>query len=181
MEIKSITDIPLGKVLELKIPAGDVDLKVKILEKMVKDSEKTPIVFRTASILVKGLTSDVDAVQKIYNFVQSKVRYRTDKPYSEIFTAPYRMLRDIQMLGYASGDCDEIATLSASLLKSIGYKVRFVITNTTTAKTEQFNHIFTQVWIPSMRRWVNFDPTKRDRELGETSPFKRIKVYGILT
>jgi len=175
-----IQNLPLGHDYEIKIPAGDVDTKVKILEKLVKDSEKTPIVYQVASLLTRGLKDELDVVKKIYDFIQAKVVYRKDAPYTEIFTAPYRMLRDIQMVGYAKGDCDEIATLGASLLKSVGVKVRFVITNTVTAKTEEFNHIFVQCWIPSLRKWINFDPTKKDRKLGETVPYRKIKVYGIL-
>ena len=62
----------------------------------------------------------------------------------------------IKTLEYRAGDCDDMVTLLAALLESIGYETRFVAMGT---RPGHFQHVFLEAQLPS-GEWMALDPTE---------------------
>ncbi len=84
--------------------------------------------------------------------------------FEELLTSPLLMLAEIEATGRASGDCDDLAMLSASILASIGADVRFIAVGE--LEDGGFSHVFTQYRFPEWPDWIDFDvtiPAPRER------------------
>jgi len=66
------------------------------------------------------------------------------------------MLNDLETLGYLEGDCDDIATLSASMLKTAGYPTRLTAIKST--GPEEYDHVFSEAQVNG--DWVPMDITE---------------------
>jgi len=67
-------------------------------------------------------------------------RYRSE--IDEIIRAPEFMLTDLETYGYMEGDCDDAATFSASVCRSLGIDSRFMAIRTD-PRGSDFRHVFT--------------------------------------
>lgn len=56
-------------------------------------------------------------------FLRARYIYRFEN--EEIVRTPGFQLNDLETIGHIEGDCDDISTLAAALLKALGYRVRF--------------------------------------------------------
>jgi transglutaminase-like putative cysteine protease len=83
--------------------------------------------------------------------------------YEELLQSPAVLIAQIARDGRATGDCDDVAMLSASLLASLGAHTRFAAVNR--APDGSYEHVFVQYRFPRMESFVDFDPT-----LGYTRP-----------
>ena len=63
-----------------------------------------------------------------------------------LFTAPSVTIETRQ------GDCDDKSLLLASLLESIGYATRFVVSATNPRGS--YNHVFVEAFVPRLGRWL---------------------------
>lgn len=75
--------------------------------------------------------------------------YRDEE--EEIIRTPEFMVNDLETLGYLEGDCDDIATFTASLTKAMNVPTR--LTGIMTQSTEEYDHVFSearigQFWMP---------------------------------
>lgn len=77
--------------------------------------------------------------------------------FEELLISPCLLIRDIFLNGLAFGDCDDIAMLSASILASIGARVRFLAVFP--QEDGSFAHVITQYIFPSDSGWRDFDAT----------------------
>lgn len=80
----------------------------------------------------------------LHRFVQSNIRYLKDVHNVETLATPEKTLE------FRQGDCDDHATLLASLLLSIGHPVRFVAIGYVPGR---FDHVFLETnlhgnWVP---------------------------------
>lgn len=82
-------------------------------------------------------------------FVRDRIRYVRDIAGVETLHDPVTLLR------VGSGDCDDKSILLASLLLSIGHKVRFVAI---AFRPDQFSHVWVQAFCHG--RWVDLEPTE---------------------
>lgn len=76
--------------------------------------------------------------------------------FGETLISPLRMLREIEVYGRTSGDCDDIAMLAASLLAVMGFAVRFKAIGQT--PRGWYSHVFVEYSIAGLG-WKPFDPT----------------------
>lgn len=104
--------------------------------------------------LVQGSKDTRDFVAVVRNFVRLHVTV-VDEP-DEILHSPVYMLGQIERLGRAYGDCDDVAMLVAALLNGLGVPARFRAVNRTDGGS--FAHVFTE-WYDPGTGWVAEDPT----------------------
>lgn len=83
----------------------------------------------------------------VYNWVWHNIRYMRDIYDVEFLKDPVHTIRT------KSGDCDDIATLLASMLMSCGNKVQFCVVG---MNGKDWSHVFCQVLAGD--QWVTVDP-----------------------
>lgn len=101
----------------------------------------------------------------LFNYVRDHVRYVRDVLDVETLSTPQRTLDT------RSGDCDDQATLLATLLEAIGFPTRFVVAGYSLPGV--YEHVYVQALItgapdlatgiahPDLAQWVSFDPTEQ--------------------
>lgn len=129
-----------------------------IMRDIVYQSVKDREIKDTAVEIIKDIEplNSLEQVKAIFNWIRKKVRYVKDYYSIEEIQYPRIMLKNIKVKGYAYGDCDDMALLSASMLYSIGMKTRFVVIAT---KPKHYNHIRTEVMIKD--KWIPLELSSR--------------------
>lgn len=89
-------------------------------------------------------------VARLHAWVRDNIRYIKDVNGVETIATPERTL------AYGQGDCDDQCVLLASLLESIGHKVRFVAIGTNNPFS--FNHVYCETKIGP--HWVSVETTE---------------------
>jgi hypothetical protein len=83
-----------------------------------------------------------DEALAIARYVKEKVRYVRDIQSVETIIDPILLVEQLKR-GEAQGDCDDIATLIATLLLSIGHQPFFrIIKYKNTPEAESYNHVY---------------------------------------
>lgn len=95
----------------------------------------------------------------LHNFVRDEIRYIRDVQGVETVQTPEATLE------IGAGDCDDKATLCASLFNSIGIKARFCVLN----RSGSLCHVWTQALIGG--KWENSETTI-NLDFGESPPLK---------
>lgn len=121
-----------------------------------------------SNIPVRTPTPYLEYIQAIYDYLSKNMRYLRDANLVDTIQTPEITL------DFMSGDCDDMAVLSASLLESIGYRTQFVITG---YDARPFCHVYIYVFTPDGKRYP-FDVTVR--KFGFERPnIKNIMIEGI--
>lgn len=81
-------------------------------------------------------------------------RYRGE--INEIIRTPEHMIDYFEQRGYIEGDCDDITTFVGSLLRALGFAVRFVAIRTDPTRND-FLHVFAEC--EATGTWIRFDET----------------------
>lgn len=134
------------------IPAGPAGTKATLarMVKLVRTWRKDPGIWKLSRQIVltvpaKDFRGQVD---RTFHWVKQHIRYVNDVRDVETLATPKATL-DV-----ASGDCDDMATLLASLLESIGHPTRFVALG---FNDDNFSHVLTETRLGS--KWLSLDPT----------------------
>ncbi len=115
-------------------------------------------------------SKDIDKeIEVIFKFVRDEIKYRKDPYRVEMFQSPVRTLKDY-LKGYGAGDCDDKAILAASMLSSIGYKVRLVLMN---PRGGAYTHVICEVFHPIEKRWIPLETTLKVPLGWSSHTFKR--------
>jgi len=126
---------------------------VRAMRRLVNDS-RTNLDLRQTATSVVFLCPPKDEIAEaraIFDFVQSHIRYTKDIHGVETLSSP-----EITLAGRV-GDCDDQATLLATLFECVGYPTRFVVAGYTSGELE---HVFLQVFAGG--DWIDCDPTERN-------------------
>lgn len=164
-----------GQIIRRKIPdtREGIEFEVKRMKKYVEHYSGDGRIVRLARQLVErcpdGQTPGGRACEarKLYMALVKTTRFVFDPTRKEALTTPLLMLKDIQERGITSGDCDELATLFATMLSAIGHRPKFVFGG---------DNGWQHVWVSSV---IKGRPT--DFDLAEKLPIgKRVKFprYG---
>lgn len=86
----------------------------------------------------------------LFEWVRDHVRYIPDVLDVETLATPVKVLQSM------AGDCDDQATLLATLFESVGYPTRFVVAAYQDAAVME--HVYLQVCIDG--QWIDCDPTE---------------------
>lgn len=120
--------------------------------KLARQARRDPgIRYLSAGLVFDVSPKDYRAeVNTIFKFVQENIRYTLDINNVETLQFPENTLE----FGY--GDCDDMATLLASMLESIGHPSRFAAMSF--GLPDEFDHVLVQTLIGT--RWVTLDATE---------------------
>ena len=130
------------------------------MAKVAADGSVSSIIRLKALALIKSLPPKdfVGELCTINAFVRDKIRYARDVYRVETLQTPAATLE----LG--QGDCDDKATLTASLLMSIGFPARFAVLN----RRGQIVHVWTQAF--HRGKWIECETTE-NIPTGQMPPF----------
>jgi transglutaminase-like putative cysteine protease len=94
---------------------------MKSMRQMVRDAVRDPKQgVRELALQIIGRANYVEQVRRLQQWVQNNIRYVRDPPDVELVQTPQ------YTLGQRAGDCDDQATLLASLLMATGHPAQFV-------------------------------------------------------
>lgn len=122
---------------------------LKIIKVLVEGFKKDIRIRELAGDIVRPFRSNKNKIKALFRWIKKNIKYVRDVDGIETLHTPYKILRQ----GY--GDCDDLALLSASMLKAVGYKVYYVVTSN--RPDRKFNHIFLRA--SDGRRKYVFDAT----------------------
>jgi transglutaminase-like putative cysteine protease len=91
----------------------------------------------------------------IRNFVATKGRYTNDSLGVEVVKDPQRQVEEILARGVTVGDCDDCATLIATMCRQVGREAEFVTVGFGSPNT--YSHVFTRVREPKSKQWIVLD------------------------
>ena len=146
-----------------RIPSGDagtlrtLDEMVKLVRRWKKDAG----IWKLSRQIVQPVPAhdyrgEVDA---IFHWVKRNIRYTQDVRDVETLATPKATLEA------RAGDCDDMATLLATLLESVGHPARFIAVS---FPGEAFSHVIAETRIgPS---WVALDTTVAKATVGWRPP-----------
>ena len=134
------------------IPAGPAGTKATLarMVKLVRTWRKDPGIWKLSREIVRAVPAKDfrGQVERTFHWVKQHIRYVNDVRDVETLATPKATLE------VASGDCDDMAILLASLLESIGHPTRFVALG---FDDQNYSHVLTETRLGS--KWLSLDPT----------------------
>jgi transglutaminase-like putative cysteine protease len=136
-----------------KIPSGVEGVRATLNEmrRLVREYKKHDAIRSLAAELVQPLHQKnfMGEIKRLHAYVRDNIRYLRDIHGVEVLQSPPETLRR----GY--GDCDDKATLLATLLSSIGHPSRFVAVGKAPGK---FSHVYLETRAGS--KWIALETTE---------------------
>lgn len=116
---------------------------------LVRDGARDQFIIDAARLLIRNLGERdyKSQAQAIRSYVAERLRFVRDPKGVELLTTPRQLLADIQHRSYTMGDCDDAATLSATLLTCIGFPCRFEAVAFFSPKAP-YQHVYTVCSFP---------------------------------
>jgi transglutaminase-like putative cysteine protease len=143
--------------------------------KMLLDRASTCQELRTLTI---GITeSSEDKIAAIYRWIRSNVNYVPDPMGQdgeiELFISPVKMVKDYNAGLPLGGDCDDIAILATSMLRSIGIQSNVMLLDTI---GEGFDHAVSRAWSDRLNCWAMVDASTKVVPLGWAESYQQIII-----
>lgn len=136
------------------LPGGATGTSVTLnhMVKLARDGAKDPIVIQTARALVRDVPQYDRAgeIRALFEYVRDGIRYTNDPLGVELLTTPRATIE------MGAGDCDEKATLLASLLRAIGRPSRFLAV--AMHGSDLYSHVLVQT--PWGKGWLSLETIK---------------------
>jgi transglutaminase-like putative cysteine protease len=117
-------------------------------------------------------------VRSIFTWVLNHFRYRRDPTGLELVKGPEVSDAEITQRGFFQGDCDDVTTYLAALLKAMGYQVK-VATIAIPGQGQAYRHIYPSVYLPRARQWLALEATARNKPIGWQASSDRVREYSI--
>lgn len=163
----SLMNLPVDEQ-EIGRGEGAIQNTVHEMKRIIDISSKNPYVREWAQMILQNVRVNdrYNEAANIHNFVRDNVRYTRD-PYGwEYIQTPPLLLAAIgDYLKRKSprpiGDCDDMTTLSLSLMKSVGFPV---VIKTVGYNPRTFSHVYGLVFVKD--RWYPTDTVRPDKMLG---------------
>lgn len=152
------------------VPSSGYRHTLHAMRRLVDAGRRTPSVVSRARDLTRHLP-DHDSgaeIRAVHTFVRDRVRYTNDPWGVETLTDPRDMLREIDLAGRASEDCDSHVVLEASLLEALGHPTRFQVAALDPTRPGDPSHVYLEV--RSGGTWVPLDPIVKDKPAGWIAP-----------
>jgi len=158
-----------------EVPAETIEKRVQHVIDKIDEGTRDPYVRQRTARLVQDLKpKDWTAeLQAVWNHVKDHVRYTLDTAGHDLFQ---RARRTFQL---GIGDCDDMAIVLGSMLKSIGHPVALKIVDT---DGEGWNHIYLLTGVPpdNPKKWLPMDLAALNKPMGwEVKRTKRSRVFRI--
>jgi transglutaminase-like putative cysteine protease len=151
-------------MLELGEGPGVIDRLVAELQRFKRDPRELAYVRGVALDIVTNLApnDDLGEVRAVWQYVRDQVRYVRDVASVDTLQTPRATLSVLQ------GDCDDKAVLLASLLETIGYATRFVVSATVPGRS--YNHVYVEAFVPKLGRWIPLESSIAGFPFGRALP-----------
>lgn len=142
-----------GRALTIgTLPAGDAGIAATVaaIQALVDDAISTPALRRRLQMIggagafdpeIPGDAARLGAA--LYKFLGDSFQFTKDRAGLEYVRTPADMLAALDGRGKIAGDCDDMATLAAAVLASVGFLP--VLVTVGRLKPGRFEHIFTAV------------------------------------
>lgn len=129
----------------------------------------TPVVRTAAESILRGAGSRTrpEHAHAIRQWLSERVQFVHDPVHAELVKDPVAMLHDCRTRYYTMGDCDDVATLGASLGASIGLLPRFVVL--AFGPDGPFTHVYTELFDESRGWVVDLDITRPMQDISVES------------
>lgn len=165
--LSSLSNMPIEEQ-EIGRGEGAIQNTVMEMKRIIDISSKNPYIRDWARAILQNIVVNrkYDEANAIHNFVRDNIRYTRD-PYGwEYIQTPPVLLAGVEeaQRGRAPrpiGDCDDMTTLSLSLMKSVGFPV---VIKTVGFTPDAFSHVYGLVFIKD--RWYPTDTVRPDKYLG---------------
>lgn len=130
-----------------------------ILGKQLHEGVTDVGIRRIAEAIVKGVPARdyLGEIKAVTAWVRAKTRYTRDPYGAELIRHPKRMIADYFQTGQMALDCEESATLLASLLGSLGHNTRVLLIDSS-PYTKDITHAIPQVEYNG--KWIFLETTK---------------------
>lgn len=146
------------------LPAGEPGTRatLRLMRELVQRFKRNETIRSTALELTQGLRPKdwLAEVNALFVFARDAVRYVRDVMGVETLQTPTVTLE------VRAGDCDDKATLLASLLQAIGHPTRFVAVGFNS--TGNYSHVYLETKVGE--RWLALDPTVSSATVGWAPP-----------
>ncbi|MGL5416851.1 MAG: transglutaminase domain-containing protein [Clostridium sp.] len=111
-----------------------------------------------AKEITRNDTTDLEKAKSIYEWVGSHITYDNEK--AKLIMSGDRNLKSgaIEAFNTRSGICFDYACLYVAMARAVNLPVR-LITGEAYNGEEYINHAWNQVYIKSLGKWINVDPT----------------------
>lgn len=163
---------PIVNMRARRVPVSNFNDVIEQLRRHVENGKADPAI---RAIVAEALADVPERdyrkeIEALFHWVREHVRYTRDPHGIDTFQSPRRTVQ----LGI--GDCDDMATLLASMLQSAGYDVCFRVVD---SAGNGWDHIYVIAGYPpgNPQHWIALDPTV-DRAPGwEVSGVKRKRDF----
>lgn len=138
--------------------------------------ERSVVVYKLTEHVVRELHPKdyLSEILAIRNFVAERVRYKNDSLTTEVVSDPQRMAEEIMEHGTTVGDCDDMATLIATMARQCGREAELVIVGF--GRPNSYSHVFARVKEPKSRKWIVCDPVAGS---DEAKMLRKVTTYKV--
>jgi hypothetical protein len=158
----------------IRIPAGDAGIArtVQYMRELVHDSMADPLLIGTAEAIGAQYCCPNEQAQGIREFLAATVRFTPDPSGLELLKTPAYMLSKVELTGFTTGDCDDVAILGAALGMALAMPARFVLVGFDPGQPLQ--HVWTELGTPD--GWAELDVTRPSQDLAGIRVVRRQTV-----
>jgi Transglutaminase-like superfamily len=150
---------------------------VDVMRQLVDQAITNQQFVRFAIDIVRNVAAhdELAEVQQVYSWVLANIRFTKDPVAKEVLRPPAEMLK------LRAGDCDDISTLMAALLLSLGYPARLVTIAADPSAPTEFSHVYVEAEVsPGSGQWLALDAARPGAQFGVEPPdYYRKRVWSL--
>ena len=160
------------------LPSGDdgVDLTIRLMTRYAVGDSSSKQITDLAARFKRAGKSDRSKLKAAFDWIVTNVSYKSDGHDEYVRSPRHTITTDFE------GDCDDMATLFASLALSMGYEVwlKAIAWRPENAPANPFTHVYNLVLIPDENIVIPVDAVMQSQGFGrEKTPALRSKVYSV--
>lgn len=107
---------------------------------------------------VRALAARIgSSLRAVFDYLVGHVRFLEDPRGIESVRHPDHMIREILQAGSTAGDCDDMATLGAAILRALGFQPCFIVVSA--RASGEFHHVFFGARVDG--ELITLDPQQR--------------------
>lgn len=150
--------------LQLTLPEGDEGVlsTLWVMRAAIDDAVESggPVMRLATRLAVAAGKQPADQMRAVYDFLRDVMTFKRDALALEHVRHPDQLALEIMADGATAGDCDDVATLGAALLRAMGIKPGLVVASMKPGGA--FHHVLFAGLLPpsggSPGQWVWIDP-----------------------
>jgi len=150
------SDAPRSITFALNNSTSDAEQIITFLAHFARQYGKSPTIMTVAGKMIRNIRANnfvEEQYSRVASFVLDRVTYVADPRGAEYVRSPVKLIREYCERGFAQGDCDDMALLTASLMTALGFKVRIVAVKIN--NSDYYNHVLNQVMVRGQWKWFD--------------------------